>query len=95
MTNNSTIGLREKIGIHYASDGAVAKSCVENSFPLDARLCTLNRPPLFYHIASDAGMIAFYGINHCQINPRHQLTYEQITAHSNACDRSYSHLQKR
>lgn len=47
MTTCSMLGLRENNGVQIESDVAVAKSCVEKSFNLDARTCKWNRPPLF------------------------------------------------
>ena len=45
MTKRSTLGYREKNDISASALGIVAKSSVENSFPFNARVCTLNRQP--------------------------------------------------
>ena len=45
MTKQSTLGYREKIDILWFCIGIVAKSSVENSFPFNAWVCTLNRSP--------------------------------------------------
>ena len=45
MTKRSTLGYREKNDISASALGIMAKSSVENSFPFNARVCTLNRQP--------------------------------------------------
>lgn len=45
MKKHSMLGYREKINIKALLPSVVAKSSVEKSFPLDARVCILSRPP--------------------------------------------------
>ena len=45
MKKYSILGYREKINIEASLPSVVAKSSVEKSFPLDAWVCILSRPP--------------------------------------------------